>query len=83
MFLTPHTSTHLPTPPHTSPHLHTPPHTFTQLHTPPHPTTEVSEADAVVCLCPVADDKFGYALANGIVGVYGGEERLWRIKVYI
>ena len=43
--------------------------------------TELSEADAVVCLCGVRGHRFGYALANGIVGVYGGEERYWRIKV--
>ena len=42
---------------------------------------ELSEADAVVCLCRVHGHRFGYALANGIVGVYGGEERYWRIKV--
>ena len=35
----------------------------------------------MVCLCPVSKDRFGYALANGIVGLYGGSVRLWRIKV--
>lgn len=44
-------------------------------------TLELAEADAVVCLCGVQGHRFGYALANGIVGVYGGEERHWRIKV--
>lgn len=43
--------------------------------------SEFSEADAVVCLCPVVGDRFGYALANGIVGLYQGAERQWRIKV--
>ena len=42
---------------------------------------EFSEAESVVCLCPVSKDRFGYALANGIVGLYGGSVRLWRIKV--
>ena len=45
------------------------------------PPQELSEADAVVCLCGVHGHRFGYALANGIVGMYGGEERYWRIKV--
>ena len=31
----------------------------------------VSEADAVGSLRPLAEDRFGYALANGIVGVHG------------
>ena len=42
---------------------------------------ELSEAEAVVCLHGVHGHRFGYALANGIVGVYGGEQRYWRIKV--
>ena len=41
----------------------------------------MSEADAVVSLAPLSGHRFGYALANGIVGVYGGHERYWRIKV--
>ena len=32
-------------------------------------------------LCSISGNRFGYALANGIVGVYGGYERFWRIKV--
>ncbi len=43
--------------------------------------TEINEAEAVVALCPLQGDKFSYALANGIVGVYSGQERFWRIKV--
>ena len=43
--------------------------------------TEMSEADAVVSLAPLSGHRFGYALANGIVGVYGGHETYWRIKV--
>jgi len=27
------------------------------------------------------DSKFGYGLANGTVGVYDRQTRLWRIKV--
>ncbi len=42
---------------------------------------EMTEADAVMSLCHVEGNKFAYALANGIVGLYGGHERLWRIKV--
>ena len=43
----------------------------------------MNEADAVVSLCSLEGDKFSYALANGIVGVYSGQERFWRIKVRI
>ena len=37
----------------------------------------------MVSLCPVVGGRFGYALANGIVGLYQGTERLWRIKVCV
>ena len=43
--------------------------------------SEISETDAVIGLCPVTDTKFGYALANGTVGVYDKLARYWRIKV--
>lgn len=42
--------------------------------------TEMSEAEAVMSLCPIGVGQFGYSLANGIVGVYSGEQRMWRIK---
>ena len=42
---------------------------------------EISEAEAVISLCPIKGHRFSYALANGIVGAYGGEDRYWRIKV--
>ena len=60
-------------------HLHYPTDTHTLTHS--HMYTELSEADAVVSLAPLHGHRFGYALANGIVGVYGGQERYWRIKV--
>lgn len=41
---------------------------------------EINETDAVKCLCPLGKDCFGYALANGTVGVYYRKERLLRIK---
>ncbi|RWS27369.1 Bardet-Biedl syndrome 2 protein-like isoform X2 [Leptotrombidium deliense] len=41
---------------------------------------ELSETDAIKCLCPVSKDCFAYALSNGTVGVYLKKERLWRIK---
>ena len=41
----------------------------------------MSEAEAVMSLCPIGVGQFGYSLANGIVGVYSGEQRMWRIKV--
>jgi len=36
---------------------------------------------AITCLCPMLNSKFGYALANGTVGVYDRTARHWRIKV--
>lgn len=36
---------------------------------------------AVTSLCPLLGTKFGYALANGTVGVYDKTTRYWRIKV--
>ena len=41
---------------------------------------EFSEADVVTSLCAVKDDQFSYALASGIVGMYKGTERVWRVK---
>ena len=41
---------------------------------------ETSEADRVVGLTPVQDSKFGYALANGTIGVYNNTSRVWRVK---
>ncbi len=32
--------------------------------------SEVTETEAVTALTPVQDSRFGYALANGTVGVY-------------
>lgn len=36
---------------------------------------------AITCLCPMNNTRFGYALANGTVGVYDRTSRYWRIKV--
>ncbi|XP_065902688.1 Bardet-Biedl syndrome 2 protein homolog [Dysidea avara] len=41
---------------------------------------EINEAEAVISIVPLADRCFGYALANGIIGVYRGHDRLWRVK---
>ncbi|XP_013786899.1 Bardet-Biedl syndrome 2 protein homolog [Limulus polyphemus] len=41
---------------------------------------EMTETEAVIGLCPVLGNYFGYALANGTVGVYHQGERAWRIK---
>ena len=41
---------------------------------------ETSEADRVVGLTPVQDSRFGYALANGTIGVYNNTSRVWRVK---
>ncbi|PAV61026.1 hypothetical protein WR25_04386 isoform C [Diploscapter pachys] len=42
--------------------------------------TELTETDAVIGLAAVTNNCFAYALSNGTIGVYKGEERLWRIK---
>lgn len=42
---------------------------------------EVTETEAVTALQPLSGAKFGYALANGTVGVYEKTSRWWRIKV--
>ena len=36
---------------------------------------------AITCLCPMMESRFGYAMANGTVGVYDRSSRYWRIKV--
>ncbi|KAL5007643.1 hypothetical protein ScPMuIL_016449 [Solemya velum] len=41
---------------------------------------ELTETDTITCLCEMQDTKFGYALANGTVGVYDRNARYWRIK---
>lgn len=41
---------------------------------------EMSETEAVMSLCQLNGTQFGYALANGSVGVYNKGIRLWRIK---
>ncbi|KAI1285192.1 Bardet-Biedl syndrome 2 protein [Halotydeus destructor] len=41
---------------------------------------ELSETGPVTFLCPIMTNCFAYALANGTVGVYHKQERLWRIK---
>lgn len=46
-------------------------------------TSELSEDDAITSLCSLGRGRYGYALLNGIVGVYSGETRLWRSKVRI
>lgn len=42
--------------------------------------SEVTETDAIVGLCPIHLTKYGYALANGTVGVYNRTSRVWRVK---
>ena len=43
---------------------------------------EITETEAVTSLCSIAStgSRFGYALANGTVGVYDRTARYWRIK---
>jgi len=41
---------------------------------------EIAEADRLVGLAPLDGTKFGYALANGTIGVYDRGNRLWRVK---
>uniref|UniRef100_A0A8C9X934 BBSome complex member BBS2 n=1 Tax=Sander lucioperca TaxID=283035 RepID=A0A8C9X934_SANLU len=42
--------------------------------------SEMSENETVTSLCHMHDSRFGYALANGTVGVYDRTARYWRIK---
>ncbi|VDM57606.1 unnamed protein product [Angiostrongylus costaricensis] len=42
--------------------------------------TELLETGAVILLQAINKSHFGYALANGTVGVYHQDQRLWRIK---
>ncbi|XP_033647290.1 Bardet-Biedl syndrome 2 protein homolog [Asterias rubens] len=41
---------------------------------------EMTETEAISALCAMANNRFGYALANGTVGVYENNSRYWRIK---
>ncbi len=41
---------------------------------------EITETEAVTALATVDDGRYGYALANGTVGVYEKTTRWWRIK---
>ena len=43
----------------------------------------MTETDAISALCPMMSSRFGYALANGTVGVYDRSTRYWRIKVCV
>ncbi|KAL2093165.1 hypothetical protein ACEWY4_010477 [Coilia grayii] len=42
--------------------------------------SEMAENETVTSLCHMHDSRFGYALANGTVGVYDRTARYWRIK---
>jgi Bardet-Biedl syndrome 2 protein len=41
---------------------------------------ELTEAEKIVSLCPIHDTLYGYALANGTLGVYERATRVWRVK---
>jgi Bardet-Biedl syndrome 2 protein len=41
---------------------------------------EMTETEAITSLCLMQGSRFGYALANGTVGVYDRTARYWRIK---
>jgi hypothetical protein len=40
----------------------------------------LQEADEVVALCSLGGSRWGYALANGTIGLYEGTRRVWRYK---
>ncbi|KAF5890839.1 Bardet-Biedl syndrome 2 protein, partial [Clarias magur] len=42
--------------------------------------SEMAENETVMSLCHMHGSRFGYALANGTVGVYDRTARYWRIK---
>lgn len=44
-------------------------------------TVRLSCVQTVTSLCHMYGSRFGYALANGTVGVYDRSARYWRIKV--
>jgi len=39
-----------------------------------------TEAERVVGLCSISNGLYGYALANGTIGVYNQSVRVWRVK---
>ena len=41
---------------------------------------DIPETDKVIGLCDLGNLKFGYALANGTVGVYENHTRIWKAK---
>ncbi|CAF3181696.1 unnamed protein product [Rotaria socialis] len=41
---------------------------------------EMQETETIVSMCPLDGARFGYALANGTVGIYERSNRHWRIK---
>ncbi|KAL1454875.1 hypothetical protein WDU94_009006 [Cyamophila willieti] len=41
---------------------------------------EITETEMITCLVEMSSQKFGYALANGTVGVYENTNRMWRVK---
>ena len=41
---------------------------------------DIAEADKVIGLAALDGSKFGYALANGTIGVYDKGSRAWRVK---
>ncbi|XP_078067235.1 BBSome complex member BBS2 isoform X1 [Mustelus asterias] len=41
---------------------------------------EIAETETITALCHMHGTRFGYALANGTVGVYDRATRYWRIK---
>jgi Bardet-Biedl syndrome 2 protein len=42
---------------------------------------EMTETESIIDLTKLDSGRFGYALANGTVGVYEKNNRMWRIKV--
>jgi Bardet-Biedl syndrome 2 protein len=40
----------------------------------------MQETETIVSICPLIGARFGYALANGTVGIYERSNRNWRIK---
>lgn len=40
----------------------------------------MQESETIISICPLDGPRFGYALANGTVGLYERSNRNWRIK---
>lgn len=43
--------------------------------------SEQTETEMVTGLSEMPDNRYGYSVSNGTIGVYEQDTRLWRVKV--